>query len=364
MSLKIDIVIGANFGDEGKGRTVNYLATKDSLVILSNGGAQRGHTVIQDATKHIFHHFGSGTLKGAFSYASKYFILNPLQFRKEYEELKEKGITPKLYADPRCRISTPFDMLTNILRSEKAGEYSSTGFGIWETILRYQDRNFLSYDFLTLSLLSHADLNKHLERIKKYYSESAIVQESNSNTKKLITDPNLIIDNFIDDLKFMFDNVEIKSFKDIYKDYNHIIFEQGQGLGLDKDYDIDFGTPSYTGSTIPSYILKNSDIDLKNYDITKYYITRSYLSRHGAGKLIGEDPSLKFLDETNKFNDFQGNIRFALFSDMTIQDMLNRIEKDKNIITGSNILVITQEEKTKIKSLNILSKEFNSIIHL
>lgn len=59
----IKIVIGANFGDEGKGLMTDYFSQKsNSIVVCSNGGAQRGHTVTTPtAIRHVFHHFGSGT---------------------------------------------------------------------------------------------------------------------------------------------------------------------------------------------------------------------------------------------------------------------------------------------------------------
>ena len=88
----IKIVIGANFGDEGKGKLTDYY-TKNAdncIVVCSNGGAQRGHTVLKsDGTRHVFHHFGSGTLNGADTYLPEDFILNPLVFREEWEELKK-----------------------------------------------------------------------------------------------------------------------------------------------------------------------------------------------------------------------------------------------------------------------------------
>ena len=69
MVKDVSIIIGANYGDEGKGRMSDYLANKaiqagqSTITILSNGGAQRGHTVVLDnGFTHIFHHFGSGTL--------------------------------------------------------------------------------------------------------------------------------------------------------------------------------------------------------------------------------------------------------------------------------------------------------------
>lgn len=58
MMKDIKIVIGGSFGDEGKGLITNYFSQKkNSIVICSNGGAQRGHTVTSpDGIRHVFHH--------------------------------------------------------------------------------------------------------------------------------------------------------------------------------------------------------------------------------------------------------------------------------------------------------------------
>ena len=63
MKQKIKIVIGANFGDEGKGLITDFFSyCLPTLVVMSNGGAQRGHTVdTADGKHHVFKHFGSGT---------------------------------------------------------------------------------------------------------------------------------------------------------------------------------------------------------------------------------------------------------------------------------------------------------------
>ena len=65
----VKVVIGANFGDEGKGLMTDYFCAEaikkneSCIVALCNGGAQRGHTVVTpDGTRHVFHHFGSGTI--------------------------------------------------------------------------------------------------------------------------------------------------------------------------------------------------------------------------------------------------------------------------------------------------------------
>jgi len=83
----IKIVIGSNFGDEGKGLITDYFANQypNGIVVRFNGGVQASHTVITpNSIRHMFSHFGSGTLSGLPTHLSEFFIANPIIFKKEY----------------------------------------------------------------------------------------------------------------------------------------------------------------------------------------------------------------------------------------------------------------------------------------
>ncbi len=110
----IKAVIGANFGDEGKGLMTDYLAAscKNGIVVRSNGGAQAGHTVqLQNGRRHVFGHVGSGAFCGLPSYLSAYFVVNPMLFAKETSELKAYGIVPGVFIDGSCMVTTPYDIM-------------------------------------------------------------------------------------------------------------------------------------------------------------------------------------------------------------------------------------------------------------
>src|SRR5687767_2778700 len=141
--MRLSAVIGASYGDEGKGRTVDFLADALTLVVRFNGGAQAGHTVVlPDGRRHVFHHFGSGTFKGAETFLSQHFIMNPIMYCRELKELPAVRVT----ADPRCRITTPWDMMLNQAVEAKRGNdrHGSCGLGINETVTRELQGFFLS----------------------------------------------------------------------------------------------------------------------------------------------------------------------------------------------------------------------------
>src|SRR5690348_14536867 len=118
--MRATVVIGANFGDEGKGLMTDYLcaAAGDSsrgeisgaMVVRFNGGAQAGHTVFAGGRRHVFHHFGSGAFAGAATFLSRYFVVNPFLWAKERDEL---GFCPRVFVDRAAMLTTPYDMLVN-----------------------------------------------------------------------------------------------------------------------------------------------------------------------------------------------------------------------------------------------------------
>ena len=155
----IKVVVGANFGDEGKGLMTDYFChnatskNKTCIVVMSNGGAQRGHTVnLLDGKKHVFNHFGSGTFVGADTYCPSEFILNPMQFVKELEDLQQLLVRmPIVYVETLCRWSTPYDMIINQIVEAARGDkkHGSCGMGIWETVYRWsvQPDLYTIYEF-------------------------------------------------------------------------------------------------------------------------------------------------------------------------------------------------------------------------
>ena len=160
MQHKAEIVIGANFGDEGKGLVTDFLSAKyngNVFVVRHNGGAQAGHTVVvPDGRRHVFKHFGSGTFAEAKTILSRFYVCNPILFFREKELLNKLGVNPVVYIDPRATISTPYDMMINQLAEDARGgnRHGSCGLGFGETVernqwdqygLQFKDRLFCSF---------------------------------------------------------------------------------------------------------------------------------------------------------------------------------------------------------------------------
>src|SRR5262249_21460952 len=137
------VVIGANFGDEGKGLAVDSLVARDpnAAVIRFNGGAQAGHTVVaEDGRRHGFSHFGAGAFLGAATFLSRFFVVQPSIFATEAAELAGMGVRPVVFVDPDAKVTPPFDVFINQGVEEPRGgaRHGSVGIGFGETIERFE----------------------------------------------------------------------------------------------------------------------------------------------------------------------------------------------------------------------------------
>ena len=355
----VKIVIGSNFGDEGKGLMADYFCAEASkrnescIVALCNGGAQRGHTVVTpDGIRHVFHHFGSGTFARAATYFGEEYILNPLAFRKEYEELKALGYSPRVYSHWNCRWSTPYDMITNQILEDSRGKnrYGSCGMGIWETVLRY--RNTINPSFQQFYNMTKDEQVALLKRIRDEYTSKRLLKASPEvlqQWKDILESDNLIY-NFIDDVQFLHSHV-IFDYSRVLQQYDNVVFENGQGLLLDQRHVqyYDNTTPSNTGIANPHIIIEKY---LPNADVEVCYVTRTYMTKHGAGDFECEcdksEINAHIEDKTNITNPYQGTIRYGR---LDVDGLVERIKEDIGSIDYNVSLAATHINEFENKEL-------------
>lgn len=330
-------IIGAGAGDEGKG-TVTAFCAKNStgsvLNVLTNGGPQRGHTVVTDKGTFTFKHFGSGTCYGAHNYFASEFIVNPMQFMKEYNEL-QKHFTVKTYMNSNCLWTTPFDMMANQIiernRREKHAEHGTCGMGIWETMVRSSVMININLDsFVNMTLEQQIG---RLKNVKKYFEVKYFDYNEYSMTKEErdIWNSDGLIENFIKDCKDMISLVTVIT--KIPKHYDNYLFENGQGLLLDGfSDDVIHTTPSCTG--IQSFIEDDLSF-IDNFNV--HYVTRPYLTRHGTGPF--SDVNRRYIssniqdDLMNHYNEFQGKFRYGK---LDISELKARVEHDFSLFSHAN----------------------------
>lgn len=372
----VKVVVGANFGDEGKGLMTDFFChqanenKQNCIVVMSNGGAQRGHTVnLLNGKSHIFKHFSSGTFAGADTYCPSMFIINPIQFMDEFVQLQQLGHVPTVYVDPACSWSTPFDMIINQIVESFRGDkkHGSCGMGIWETIVRITNypEIYSIYDF---NRLPHDMKFNYILSIRNEWLPKRLKMLGIDNIPSLwidIINSDTLIENFINDIQLFCERTVLAT-GNILNHYQNVVFENGQGLLLDQNAILygDNTTPSNTGiqnavSLINKY-LSNSNIEF-------CYVTRSYMTRHGAGRFVTEckkdSINSDMFDETNISNPFQGRLRYG---ELDLGNLKLRVEND--LLSASAVkgeyktsVAVTHLNELQIDCAKIKSNAINNI---
>src|SRR5436309_735395 len=132
------VVVGAQWGDEGKGKIVDVLAERADLVVRYQGGANAGHTVDTGAGEFVLHQIPSGIIQGAVCIVGNGVVLDPETFFQELDALTERGVRSdhKLYVSDRAHLTLPYHKLLDRAREQRE-KIGTTGRGIGPT---YEDK--------------------------------------------------------------------------------------------------------------------------------------------------------------------------------------------------------------------------------
>ena len=303
--MKTQAVIDLGFGDSGKGLVTAFLCSKSKnpLVIRFSGGSQAGHTVIHKNIRHIFSSFGSGTLQGVPTYWSKNCTFDPNSFNNEYCALIKNGISPIIYVNKKCPVTTPFEIIRNISLNS-INNHGTCGVGFGETIQREEDHHsILAEDIEHLTVLHEKLVLNYrytLERIKELPND--FTHDDIINMHKL----------FLLECSGLMKQIKEKGVIKLVSDSDYLpftptdyIYESSQGLLLDKD--IGF-FPHVTRSNVG---FKAIDTDVDEI----FYVTRAYQTRHGNGPMTNEKINHNIKEnphETNTYHKYQGHFRRTL----------------------------------------------------
>lgn len=296
MKQEIKIVLGALFGDEGKGNTVLWLCRqaindcKSVAVVRFSGGPQAAHRTVYKDTEHISSSYGSGVLANVptFYINPQNTFIDPIAVMEERKVLGDKYGYPQLTFDPmETRWITPYDVIANKY-NDKVLKDGSCGKGIYTTFKRYQTlKNHENPDILLAEARAfwYLEKDEYLERkFKQCYYQLLSRQEG----KKL-------------------------------EDYDVLIYEGTQGLLLDMDSEF---YPNVTPSKVGIQTLQH----LENPEI--YVCSRVYLTRHGNGynPKKGVELNIEIEDKCNPYNEFQGNMKYGYFELDLLKKSLKQLE--------------------------------------
>lgn len=297
------IILGTQFGDEGKGLVTDYLTGYGNIpaVVRFSGGQQAGHTVIFKGKKFVFSSYCSGTLRGYPSYISEYCTIFLNTMDEEYRLLRSMGIYPELTVHPLAMVTTPYDVAYNRVTEALFNKHGSVGLGVGATMKRNYETPYKLYavDLLNLGLFT-----AKMGKIKQYYEDKftdpAIKRAFTIETREFLL-PFMDLAGRI--------NFEIAGYPKINK-YETVLFEGSQGILLDMDHGV-FPNVTYGHTTSRNALKICKKMGLKRIDVC--YVARCYQTRHGTGWMSNNRPVdlVNNQGEINVSHTWQGDFRTA-----------------------------------------------------
>ncbi|HDI23756.1 MAG TPA: adenylosuccinate synthase [Thermoplasmatales archaeon] len=312
--MAVKAVIGTQWGDEGKGKIVDFLSKDVDYVVRFQGGSNAGHTIKIGNQTFKFHLLPSGVIRGKIGVIANGVVVDPEVLIGEVEKLKEKGIEPKLMISDRANVVMPYHKLLDGAEETYLGKkkIGTTRRGIGPC---YSDK-VARRGIRVGDLLDRSVLREKLEMIvpiKKNLLKIYGMEESRIDVEDLIdrySDYGNKIRAFVKDTALEL-NRAIKEGKEI-------LLEGAQGVMLD----VDFGTYPFTTSsnTISGGACTGSGISPKLINEI-IGVVKAYTTRVGSGPLPTElkDEIGKHLQEKGgEFGTTTGRARRCGWLDLVV----------------------------------------------
>ena len=277
---KVDVVLGTFYGDEGKGKIIDYLGGKSDVAVRATGGNNAGHSIEVDGEKYVFHLIPSGILnKGTIAIIGNGVVIDPKVLIEEINSLEDKGKdVSNLRISSKAHVIFPYHIQMDKLLEEARGKnkIGTTSRGIGPCYCDKYERSGIRMEDMysdnfeeklkmnienknkIFKLYNYPEIN--YEKIYKEYKQYAKI------LKKYVCDTTLLIHELISKNK-------------------KIICEGAQATLLD----IDFGSYPYVTSSNPTIggIISGSGLNASNIGEV-YGVMKAYSSRVGEGPYVTE----------------------------------------------------------------------------
>ena len=277
---KVDVVLGTFYGDEGKGKIIDYLGSNADIAVRCSGGNNAGHTIEVDGIKFAFHLIPSGILnKGTIAVIGNGVVVDPKVLIEEMENLKEHGYSAdNLRISDKAHIILPYHVEMDKLLEENRGsnKIGTTARGIGPAYCdKYERCGIRAEDLISdrFEELLTININNKNKIFEMYGHETVDLEKTLADYKEYakilkpyITDTVTLIHNALDEGK-------------------KVICEGAQATLLG----IDFGSYPFVTSSNPSIggVCTGSGVGAR--DIGEVYgVLKAYSSRVGAGPYVTE----------------------------------------------------------------------------
>ena len=315
----IKTIIGAQWGDEGKGKVTDYLAEDSNVVVRSQGGNNAGHTIVVNGKKHKLHLLPSGILrKDMVNVIGNGVVVNPDVLLSELDNLgDERG---QLFISDRAHIIMPYHkMLDGGEESSKGkSKIGTTGNGIGPCYSDKASRIGVRMGDLLDDATILERLSKALPRNKALLSHYGVDNDLSvdnlfdkckswrNKLKDMITDTSLLINNHI-------------------VDEANVLLEGAQGVHIDIEYGtypfVTSSSPTTSGAALGSGIAPNKISEVVG-------VTKAYLTRVGSGPFpteLNDNIGELIRDKGQEFGTTTGRPRRCGWLDLVMLELSNRI---------------------------------------
>lgn len=356
------VIIGAQWGDEGKGKIVDFLSSRADTVVRFNGGNNAGHTIVLKGEKFPLSHLPSGVLWGKRLLIAQGCVLNPNVLLQELSFFKRRGLRINLGIDPRVNIVMPYHQLLDAAteESKKDKKVGSLKLGIGYC---YEDRNnrhgirledLVREKILREKLAEEFILKK--KRIEGVYGVVVTVKE-----KDIFDDYRRygkMLKKFITDVSAELSSANGKT---------RILFEGAHGTFLDAN----FGTYPYTTAvnTISGAVFPYCGIAPGKLDVIG--VVKAYTTRVGGGPFPSElsDETGNFLqDKGMEFGTVSKRRRRCGWLDLPMLRLAQRLNgfaslaiTKLDVLTGIPEVKVTRHYRLQSKKLDTFPSSLNDV---
>ena len=277
----VTAIVGANWGDEGKGKITDLLASESDIVIRFQGGANAGHTIINDHGRFALHLMPSGVChENIVNIIGNGVALDIRKFINEYNSIKEQGLNPQLLVSDRVQVVMPYHVDFDKFEEERLGgkAFGSTKSGI----APFFSDKYAKIGFQVSELFDEATLKEKIERVLEIknallvnlYHKDPI--KADELLAEMLEQGRLIKPFVTNTQAYLYDAI---------KDGKKILLE-GQ-LGTMKDPDMGIYPMVTSSSTLAGYGCVGAGIP--PYEIKKIVVvTKAYSSAVGGGAFVSE----------------------------------------------------------------------------
>ena len=277
----VTAIVGANWGDEGKGKITDLLASESDIVIRFQGGANAGHTIINDHGRFALHLMPSGVChENIVNIIGNGVALDIRKFINEYNSIKELGLNPQLLVSDRVQVVMPYHVDFDKFEEERLGgkAFGSTKSGI----APFFSDKYAKIGFQVSELFDEETLKEKINRVLEIKNALLVnlYHKDPINADELLSEmleQGRLIKPFVT-------NTQAYLYEAI-KEGKKILLE-GQ-LGTMKDPDMGIYPMVTSSSTLAGYGCVGAGIP--PYEIKKIVVvTKAYSSAVGGGAFVSE----------------------------------------------------------------------------